>query len=65
MNLPKPGRGFWFVLSLALALRLGLVWYFTTTLGREGFLMGDSHSYWTLARQIASASVHEMNYLFL
>ena len=59
MNLPKPGRGFWFVLSLALALRLGLVWYFTTTLGREGFLMGDSQSYWTLARQIANGGVYE------
>jgi hypothetical protein len=59
MNLPKPGRGFWFVLSLALALRLGLVWYYSSTLGRDAFLMGDSQSYWTLARQIANGETYE------
>ena len=59
MNLPKPNRGFWSILILALTLRLGLVWLYSTTLGRDGFLMGDSLSYWTLAQQIAHGQPYE------
>ena len=59
MNLPKPNRGFWSILILALILRLGLVWVYSTTLGRDGFIMGDSLSYWTLAQQIAHGQPYE------
>ena len=59
MNLPKPNRGFWSILILALTLRLGLVWVYSTTLGRDGFMMGDSLSYWTLAQQIAHGQPYE------
>lgn len=59
MNLPKPNRGFWSILILALILRLGLVWVYSTTLGRDGFMMGDSLSYWTLAQQIAHGQPYE------
>ncbi|MGC6462773.1 MAG: hypothetical protein ACON32_13340, partial [Pirellulaceae bacterium] len=59
MNPPKANRGFWSILILALTLRLGLVWLYSTTLGRDGFLMGDSLSYWTLAQQIAHGQPYE------
>lgn len=56
MKLP-PAKTLLVILAIALGLRLAAGWWWQSRLD-EPFAMGDSHGYWTMARNVAHGELH-------